>query len=64
MPNVLVGYHCEVEDFEKLRKINSEIYTDKPLSGDRRRDLANHMDAVLHSIQTLPMTSWRNEDDS
>jgi hypothetical protein len=39
--------------FERLKRIKDRLYDDKPLSGDQRRDLANTLDAVMHSFQPL-----------
>lgn len=43
-------YIVDPETYAKLREIMTVIYDDKPLAGDRRRDLANRMYAVLHSF--------------
>lgn len=43
-------YIVDPETYAKLRAIMTVIYDDRPLAGDRRRDLANRMDAVLHSF--------------
>lgn len=49
----LEGYIVEIEDYQKLIKIKQRLYDDKPLTGDQRRDLANHMDAVLHHFMEV-----------
>jgi hypothetical protein len=47
----LVGYLLEPELFNQLKLINIQIYDDRPLAGDRRRDLANWLDVLLHKVQ-------------
>ena len=44
----IIGYFMEPEDFEKLRKINKDLFGDGSLlTPDKRRDLANLMSLVL-----------------
>lgn len=49
----LEGYHVEIEDYRKLVRIKQRLFDDKPLTGDDRRDLANFMDAVMHSFMEI-----------
>lgn len=49
----LEGYIIEVEDYQKLQQLKRRLYDDKPLTGDQRRDLANHLDAILHGLMEI-----------
>jgi len=49
----IIGYVFDATDMSRLRKICDRIYAEEPLKGDERRDLANHMDALLHHAEVL-----------
>ena len=48
-----IGYYVETTDFNRLRQINERLFTDRPLSPDERRDLANTMRVLLDRAQSL-----------
>jgi len=53
MPQAPEGYALEPETLSRLQDIKRRLYSDKPLSGDERRDLANALDALLASVIPL-----------
>ncbi len=53
MPQAPEGYALEPETLGRLQAIKRRLYSDKPLSGDERRDLANALDALLASVIPL-----------
>ena len=50
-------YLFEAEAMRKLERIKARLYDDKMLSGDRRRDLANALDAIMSSVLELTKSS-------
>jgi hypothetical protein len=58
MPNdetLYETYYCESETLAGLRQVLTRLYSDRPLIGDERRDLANRMDALLGHIDQMPV---------
>jgi hypothetical protein len=53
----IIGYQIEPETFRKLREIEKRLYDDRPLTPDQRRDLANMMNAVLHTVESFAIRS-------
>jgi hypothetical protein len=55
MPVTYENYYCDSETLTSLRQVCTRLYSDKPLVGDERRDLANRMEALLGHIDTAPV---------
>jgi hypothetical protein len=41
---------------QALHAIKARLYSDSPLSGDERRDIANALDAILSKIETAEIS--------
>lgn len=46
----IISYEMDTVGFNNLQAVKARLYSDKPLSGDERRDLANIMDAALSRV--------------
>jgi hypothetical protein len=55
--NDIAGYYIEPGQQAKLRRIMDTLYSDKPLTPDLRRDLANQMHAMMGQIEEQAFTS-------
>lgn len=51
----MIVNHIEDDDLERLVQLKRWLYSDQPLSGDQRRDLANAMDALLAKIVRIDL---------
>jgi len=52
-PDEIEGYLLEPIQMDRLRSIMHWLYSDKPLSGDQRRDLANAMYGILNGASEI-----------
>jgi hypothetical protein len=49
------NYYCDNGTLAGLRQVVTRLYSDRPLIGDERRDLANRMEALLGHIEDTPV---------
>ena len=56
----MTDYHTEyffdIELAKRLEEVRTRLHSYEPLTGDDRRDLANKLDAIMHSARMIEET--------